>query len=67
MKLTLQSHKDGAMHVTVDLQTGTDFGLQGWLLMPHQPGLTVEDLQVKALLKLSQILSTAAHEIRKSE
>lgn len=67
MKLTLQSLEDGKMHVTVDLQTTGEQGLQGWAVLPHQPGLTVQELQVQVLLQLSGTLRTLAHEIRKPE
>lgn len=67
MKLTIQSLDSGKMHVTVDLQTSGEQGLQGWVVLPHQPALTLHELQAQVLLQLADTLSTFAREIRKPE
>jgi|LNFM01.2.fsa_nt_gb hypothetical protein len=67
MKLTIQALDNGKMHVTVDLQTSGEEGLQGWAVLRHQPGLTLPELQAQVLLRLSDTLSKMAQEIRNGE
>lgn len=68
MKLTMQNRPNGATHVTLDLQPkDPDYSLIGSVLLPHQPGRTVEELQLQAVRELRNILQTLETELCRSK